>query len=82
MRAAGTSGNPLRQAQARVSASDAALSVPTRLVKLFAAAGVLSADEMASLEAAADLPGAMALQAGRLADMNAIAEGITGYAPS
>ncbi len=82
VRAAGTSGNPLRQAQARVSASDAALSVPTRLVKLFAAAGVLSADEMASLEAAADLPGAMALQAGRLADMNAIAEGITGYAPS
>lgn len=81
VRAAGTSGDPLRQAQARVAASDAALSVPTRLMKLFAASGVLTADELASLEAAADLSGAMALQAGRLSDMNAIAEGITGYTP-
>jgi alkylation response protein AidB-like acyl-CoA dehydrogenase len=81
VRAAGTSGDPLRQAQARVAASDAALSVPTRLMKLFAASGVLTADELASLEAAADLAGAMALQAGRLSDMNAIAEGITGYTP-
>ena len=50
-------------------------------MKLFAASGVLTADELASLEAAADLSGAMALQAGRLSDMNAIAEGITGYTP-
>jgi len=71
-------GDALRQAQARVCASDVALSVPTRLLKLFTASGVLEPDALASLEKAADLSGAVALQAGRLADMDAIARGITG----
>jgi len=71
-------GGALRQAQARVCASDVALSVPTRLLKLFTASGVLEPDALASLEKAADLSGAVALQAGRRADMDAIARGITG----
>jgi len=78
VRAAAASGDPLQQAQARVSASDTALSVSTRLVKLFMAAGVLTPAAQAMLDAAADLPGVMALQSGRLADLDVIARMITG----
>jgi alkylation response protein AidB-like acyl-CoA dehydrogenase len=68
VRAAGVSGDQLLKAQSRVWGSEVALSVTTRLLKLFSSAGV-------SLEA--DLPGVIALQAGRLADLDFIARTIT-----
>ena len=43
------------------------------------ASGGLAADDMARLQRLGDLDGAVALQAGTLADMNLIAEKITGY---
>jgi len=73
VRSAGISGDDLLQAQARVCASDVALSVPARLLKLFSAAGAI--DD--AFREAADLDGAIALQAGRLADCDFIAKAIT-----
>jgi len=75
--AAGISGDALLEAQSRVWAADAAVSVPTRLLKLFSASNVLSAAAFEELCAAADLRGAMALQAGSLADQDFIAHAIT-----
>ncbi|HEV2718899.1 MAG TPA: hypothetical protein VG323_02685, partial [Thermoanaerobaculia bacterium] len=69
VRAAGISGDALLQAQSRVFASDVALSVPARLLKLFNAAGVTPPE--------ADLAGVFALQIGRLADLDFIARAIT-----
>jgi alkylation response protein AidB-like acyl-CoA dehydrogenase len=77
VRAAITSGDALCQAQARVWASDVALSVSTRLLKLFTAAEVLTPAALAAFCAEADLPGVVALQAGRLADLDFIARAIT-----
>ena len=57
--------------------AEVALSAPTRLLKLFSASGVLSPAALDELRAAADLPGAIALQAGRIADMDFIARTIT-----
>jgi alkylation response protein AidB-like acyl-CoA dehydrogenase len=76
-RAAARSGDALLNAQARVWASDVLVSVTTRLLKLFTASGTLDAAELQQLNAAADLPGAIDLTAGRLADMDAIAAAIT-----
>lgn len=67
--AAGMSGNALLEAQSRVYASDVALSVTTRLLKLFTSAEVLVP--------AADLPAVIALQSGRMADLDFIAREIT-----
>ena len=77
VRAVGLSGDPLSKAQARVWASDVALSVPTRLLKLFSASGVLDAGKFEEFRTAADLPGVYALQSGRLADLDFIAHAIT-----
>jgi hypothetical protein len=68
----------LLKAQARVFASDVALSTASRLLKLFTASGALTAVQLEELGVAADLSGAIALQAGRLADMDFIAREITG----
>jgi alkylation response protein AidB-like acyl-CoA dehydrogenase len=78
VRAAAAKRDPLLQAQARVWASDVAVSVPTRLLKLFRASGVLGDADFGDFEASADLHGAFALQAGRLDDMDFIARQITG----
>ena len=77
VRAVGLSDDPLRKAQARVWASEVALSVPTRLLKLFSAAAVLEPAAFVDLQNEADLPGALALQHGRIADMDLIAKLIT-----
>jgi alkylation response protein AidB-like acyl-CoA dehydrogenase len=77
VRAVGLSGDALLHAQARVWASEIALSVPTRLLKLFSASGVLDAPTFEKFRADADLSGAIALQAGRLADLDFIAHAIT-----
>jgi alkylation response protein AidB-like acyl-CoA dehydrogenase len=78
VRAAAVKHDRLMEAQARVWASDVALSVPVRLLKLFSASGVLAPAAFAELSGAADLPGAVAAQASRLADMDYIAAAITG----
>jgi alkylation response protein AidB-like acyl-CoA dehydrogenase len=80
VRAAASRNDALLKAQARVWASDVALSVPTRLLKLFRASDVLESQAFAGLSASADLGGALELQSGRLADMDAIARLITGPA--
>lgn len=75
--AASRGNDPLRHAQARVWASEIAVSVPTRILKVFSAAGVLTHAQYEELGVAADLSGAVAMQAGRLADMDFIAQTIT-----
>lgn len=79
VRAAGISGDALLHAQSRVFASDVALSVPTRLVKLFGSASILDAATYDDLVATADLGSAFAMQSGRLADLDFIAREITAH---
>jgi alkylation response protein AidB-like acyl-CoA dehydrogenase len=82
VRAAASKRDSLLKAQARVWATDVALSVTTRLLKLFSAADVLDPDARAVLGTAADVPGIVALQSGRLADMDLIAQTIAGRSGS
>jgi len=77
VRAAGISGNDVLKAQSRVWGSDVALSVRMRILKVFRASEALDGDAFAKLEQAADVSGALALQAGRLADLDFIARAIT-----
>ena len=75
--AAGRAGDPLLKAQARVWASEVALSAPARVLKVCSAAGSLDKEPFDRLSALGDLNGAIGLQAGRLADMDYIAQAIT-----
>ena len=77
VRTAGISNDTLLKAQARVCASDAVLSVATRLLKLFSASGVINGAVFDEFSKAADLNGVIALQAGRLVDCDRIARTIT-----
>jgi alkylation response protein AidB-like acyl-CoA dehydrogenase len=77
VRSAGISADDVLKAQARVWASEVALSVPNRLLKVFRAAGSLAPETFEKFLAAADLPGALSLQSGRMADMDFIARKIT-----
>jgi len=76
-RAATKSGNALMLAQARVWSSDVALSVPARLLKVMAQAGTIDPAEFARLAELGSLAQAIGDQAGRLADMDFIANTIT-----
>ena len=78
-RAAATKSDELLKAQARLWGAQVALGVPTRILSVLTASGSLAAEELARLRSVGDLEGALALQAGGLADMNRVAEGITGY---
>jgi alkylation response protein AidB-like acyl-CoA dehydrogenase len=78
-RAATRKGDELLKAQARVWGAQVALSVPTRILSALTASNALGAEDLARLRAAGDLDGAIALQAGGIADMNLVAEKITGY---
>ncbi len=78
-RAAAKSGDALQQAQSRLWSSQVALSVPARLLAALSAANTLAAEDFARLRQLGDLDGAVALQAGRLTDMNLVAEKITGF---
>ena len=71
-------GDELLKAQSRLWASQVALSVSTRVLAAISASAALSADDLARLQRLGDLDGGIALQAGRLADMNFVAEQITG----
>ncbi|MFO7691917.1 MAG: acyl-CoA dehydrogenase family protein [Vicinamibacterales bacterium] len=78
-RASSQKNDDLMKAQSRLWASQVTLGVPARVLAALSAAGGVSADDMARLQREADLDGGVALQAGRLADMNFVAERITGF---
>jgi alkylation response protein AidB-like acyl-CoA dehydrogenase len=68
----------LALAQSRVWASEIALSVPVRLLKVMAAAGTIDPAEYARLAELGSLSDALGQQVGRLADMDLIARTIAG----
>jgi alkylation response protein AidB-like acyl-CoA dehydrogenase len=72
----------LMKAQSRLWASQVAMSVPARVLAALSAAGGAAAEELPRLQQEGDLNGAVALQAGRLADMNFVAERLTGFRPA
>ncbi|MGE5198659.1 MAG: hypothetical protein ACM3H9_03390, partial [Rhodospirillaceae bacterium] len=78
-RAASRKNDSLLNAQSRLWASQVAMTVPARVLAAISAAGGVSPDDLARLQREGDLDGAIALQAGRLADMNFVAERITGF---
>ncbi len=78
-RSAGKKSDDLLKAQSRLWGSQVALSVPARILSALSASSRLDAEDMCRLQQLGDLNGAVALQAGRLADMNFVAEKITGY---
>jgi hypothetical protein len=76
-RAAAKKSDALSLAQSRVWASEVALSVPARLLKVMMAAGTIDPAEYARLAELGSLSEALAGQAGRMADMDLIARHIT-----
>jgi alkylation response protein AidB-like acyl-CoA dehydrogenase len=78
-RAAAGRNDGLMKAQSRLWASQVTMGVPARVLAALSAAGGTSADDLARLQREGDLDGGVALQAGRLADMNFVAERITGF---
>jgi alkylation response protein AidB-like acyl-CoA dehydrogenase len=76
-RAATKKNDALILAQSRVWASEIALSVPVRLLKVMMAAGTVDSAEYARLAGLGSLSDALAQQTGRMADMDLIARGIT-----
>lgn len=77
VRAAANRGGDLLQAQARLWAGEVAMTVPTRLLTALVASDTLEAADLDALKALADLDGALALQAGRLKDLDFVARTIT-----
>ncbi|HOC19640.1 MAG TPA: acyl-CoA dehydrogenase family protein [Vicinamibacterales bacterium] len=77
-KAAAAQDGHLMKAQSRLWASQVALSVPSRILTALTASDGLGAEELTRLRKLGDLEGALALQSGGLADMNLVAEGITG----
>jgi len=78
-RAAAGQNDDLMKAQSRLWASHVTMGVPARVLSALSAAGGVSADDLARLQREGDLDGGVALQVGRLADMNFVAERITGF---
>ncbi|MDJ0763805.1 MAG: acyl-CoA dehydrogenase family protein [Myxococcota bacterium] len=75
-RAAATSDDVLQKAQARLWASEIGISVPTRLLKLFAGANILEADKLSDLMASANLQNAICARRSSLEDMDFVAKQI------
>jgi alkylation response protein AidB-like acyl-CoA dehydrogenase len=78
-KAAAHKDDDLLKAQSRLWASQVALGAPARVLAAMSAAGGASSEDLARLQREGDLDGAIALQAGRLADMNFVAQRITGF---
>lgn len=76
-RAAARKGGALLAAQARLWAGEVAMTVPTRLLTALVASDAFEAADVDQLKALADLDGALALQAGRLKDLDFVARTIT-----
>jgi alkylation response protein AidB-like acyl-CoA dehydrogenase len=76
-KAAAKCNDDLMKAQARIWAAEVALSVPVRLLKLFAGSGLIDDEKMKAFIESADLPGAIARQEKVMDDMNFVAKTIT-----
>jgi alkylation response protein AidB-like acyl-CoA dehydrogenase len=77
-RAAAANDDELLKAQSRLWACQVALAVPVRVLSALSASNAIAADDFSRLRQLGDLDGGVALQAGRLADMDLVAERITG----
>ncbi len=77
-KAAAAQDGDLLKAQSRLWASQVALSVPSRILAALTASNGLGAEDLERLRKLGDLDGALAFQAGGLADMNLVAEALTG----
>ena len=78
-RAAARTDDELLKAQSRLWACQVTLAVPARMLAALGASNGVAAVDFSRLLALGDLDGGVALQAGRLADMNLVAERITGF---
>ncbi|HSP91450.1 MAG TPA: acyl-CoA dehydrogenase family protein [Vicinamibacterales bacterium] len=78
-RAATLKNDDLLKAQSRIWASQVVMGVPVRVLSAMSGAGGVLSEDLARLQREGDLDGAVALQAGRLADMNFVAERMTGF---
>jgi alkylation response protein AidB-like acyl-CoA dehydrogenase len=76
-KAAARGEDELLKAESRIWAAQVAMSVPTRLLSLFASSDLLDREALDDLTRKADLPGAVALQAGTMNDMDLVARLIT-----
>ena len=79
---AASRGDDLMKAESRIWASQVALSVPVRVLAVLTASSRLGGEDLDRLRKLGDVEGALALQAGRLADMDLVAERITGLSVS
>jgi alkylation response protein AidB-like acyl-CoA dehydrogenase len=79
VRAAAGKDDDLLKAQARLWAGRVGMAVPMRVLAALNAAGAIAADDLGRLHRLGDLDGALAAQAGSLADMNFVAQRITGF---
>jgi hypothetical protein len=75
---AASRGGDLLKAESRLWASQVALSVPTRILAVLTASSRLGDEDLDRLRKLGDVEGALSLQAGRLADMDLVAERLTG----
>jgi alkylation response protein AidB-like acyl-CoA dehydrogenase len=80
VRAAARSNDDVLKAQSRLWASQVALAVPARVLSVMSASDAVGGEDLCRLSQTGDLAGAISLQRGRLADMNFVAEQITGFA--
>jgi alkylation response protein AidB-like acyl-CoA dehydrogenase len=78
-RAAARTDDELLKAQSRLWACQVTLAVPARILAALSASNGVAAEDFSRLQRLGDLDGGIALQAGRLADMNLVAERITGF---
>jgi alkylation response protein AidB-like acyl-CoA dehydrogenase len=79
VRAAARTDDELLKAQSRLWACQVTLAVPVRILAALSASKGVAAEDFSRLQRLGDLDGGVALQAGRLADMNLVAERITGF---
>jgi len=78
-RAAARTDDELLKAQSRLWGCQVTLAVPARILAALSASNGVAAEDFSRLQRLGDLDGGVALQAGRLADMNLVAERITGF---
>ncbi len=78
-RSAAKDASDLLKAQSRIWASQITLGVPARILAALSAAGGVGPEDYARLQKLGDLNEGLALQSGGLADMNFVAEQITGF---
>jgi len=78
-RAAARKDDELLKAQSRLWACQVTLAVPARILAALSASNGVAAEDFSRLQRLGDLDGGITLQTGRLADMNLVAERITGF---